>query len=153
MKTRNCPNLIWREDRFYLFILFFFPKKTPSISYKLLQMRLVCTNPWRDAIVPSYVEAHAIAIVSFSLESSLFFDIDTMLGSFHRELLWCWTFWDELCKSLLNQALHGKLRILCTPTYICTEILIPYFANVILQLLSICFHIFGKGERGSWHNS
>ena len=38
--------------------LFIFQKKTPSISYKILQMRLVCTNPWRDAIVPSYVDAH-----------------------------------------------------------------------------------------------
>ena len=42
----------------FFFFLFFFQKKTPSISYKILQMRLVCTDPWRDAIVPSYVEAH-----------------------------------------------------------------------------------------------
>ena len=34
-------------------ILFFFSKKkTPSISYKILQMRVLYTNPCRDAIVP-----------------------------------------------------------------------------------------------------
>ena len=37
---------------------FFFPKKTPSITYKILRMRLLCTNPCRDAIVLSYVDAH-----------------------------------------------------------------------------------------------
>ena len=41
-------------------ICFFFPKKTPSISYKILQMRLLYTNPYRDAIVPSYVDAHCL---------------------------------------------------------------------------------------------
>ena len=39
-------------------ILFFFSKKTPSISYKNLQMRLLCSNPCRDAIVPSYVHTY-----------------------------------------------------------------------------------------------
>ena len=35
----------------------FFQKITP-ISYKILQMRLLFTNPCRDAIVTSYVDAH-----------------------------------------------------------------------------------------------
>ena len=43
-----------------LFFLFLFPKKTSSISYKNLQMRLVCTNPCRGAIVPSYMDAHRL---------------------------------------------------------------------------------------------
>ena len=36
----------------------FFSKKNPSISYRILHMRLLCTNPWRGAIVPSYADAH-----------------------------------------------------------------------------------------------
>ena len=36
---------------------FVFPKKTHSISYKILQMRVLYTNPCRDVIVPSYVDA------------------------------------------------------------------------------------------------
>ena len=38
----------------------FFSKKTPSISYKILQMRLAYTNPCRDTIGPSYVDAHRL---------------------------------------------------------------------------------------------
>ena len=37
---------------------FFLQKKTPSISYKIIQMGVLYTNPYRDAIVPSYVDAH-----------------------------------------------------------------------------------------------
>ena len=40
--------------------LFFFQRKTPSISYKILQMRVLYTNPCRDTIVPSYVDAHKL---------------------------------------------------------------------------------------------
>ena len=36
------PNNMANQPRVFFF---FFPKKTPSISYKILQMRLVCTNP------------------------------------------------------------------------------------------------------------
>ena len=32
--------------------------KAPSISYKILHMRVLYTNPCRDTIVPSYVDAH-----------------------------------------------------------------------------------------------
>ena len=47
---RECP---------FIFIYFiFFPKKTPSISYKNLHMRVLYINPCRDVIVPSYVDAH-----------------------------------------------------------------------------------------------
>ena len=46
----------------FLFLLSFFlvfpPQKTSSISYKILQMRMLYTNPRRDAVVPSYIEAH-----------------------------------------------------------------------------------------------
>ena len=38
--------------------VFFFNNKTPSISYTILQMRVLYTNPCRDVIVPSYVDAH-----------------------------------------------------------------------------------------------
>ena len=38
--------------------LFFFQNKTLSIGYKILHMRLLYTNPCRDAIVPSYVDVH-----------------------------------------------------------------------------------------------
>ena len=31
---------------------------SPSISYKILQIRVLYTNPYRDVIVPSYVDAH-----------------------------------------------------------------------------------------------
>ena len=40
------------------FVFLFFPKKTNSISYKILQMRVLYTNPCIDTIVPSYVDAH-----------------------------------------------------------------------------------------------
>ena len=43
-----------------LYMFFFSQKKTPSISYKILQIRLVCTNLCRDTIVPSYVDAHGL---------------------------------------------------------------------------------------------
>ena len=39
---------------------FYFPQKTLSISYKILQMRVLYTNPYRDTIVPSYVDAHRL---------------------------------------------------------------------------------------------
>ena len=42
----------------HIYFFFSFSRKTHSISYKILQMRLLCTNPCRDAIVPSYVDAH-----------------------------------------------------------------------------------------------
>ena len=42
----------------YLLFSFFFPKTTLSISYKILQMRVLYTNPCRDMIVPSYVKPH-----------------------------------------------------------------------------------------------
>ena len=51
-------NMEPRKDCSLSNVSFVFPKKTPSISYKILQMRLLCTNPCRDAIVPSYVDAH-----------------------------------------------------------------------------------------------
>ena len=38
--------------------MFFSKNKTPSISYKTLQLRMLYTNPRRDLIVTSYVEAH-----------------------------------------------------------------------------------------------
>ena len=38
--------------------IYIFAKKLRSISYKILQLRVLYTNPCRDAIVPSYVDAH-----------------------------------------------------------------------------------------------
>ena len=40
------------------FFFFFFQKKLFPLVFEILQMRLLCTNPCRDAIVPSYVDAH-----------------------------------------------------------------------------------------------
>ena len=34
--------------------------KTPSISYKILQPRMLYTTPKRGSIVPSYVEVHGL---------------------------------------------------------------------------------------------
>ena len=45
---------------FFFFQIDFFPKKTHSISYKILEMTVLYTNPCRDAIVPSYVDAHCL---------------------------------------------------------------------------------------------
>ena len=38
--------------------IYFSKNKTPFISYKNLEMRVLYTNPCRDKIVPSYVDAH-----------------------------------------------------------------------------------------------
>ena len=54
---RDYPIGFFSQDGKH-FYSFFFSKKTPSISYKILQMRVLYTNPCRDTIVPSYVDAH-----------------------------------------------------------------------------------------------
>ena len=51
---------VWKES---LIVVesgaFFFSQKNPhSISYKILQMRVLYTKPYMDTIVPSYVDAH-----------------------------------------------------------------------------------------------
>ena len=51
----NLPLLFQLRFSFFLF----FSKNTPSISYKILQMRVLYTNPCRDAIFPYYVDAHS----------------------------------------------------------------------------------------------
>ena len=61
VKIDEAPKTIIGRVIFFLFLfffLFFFPQKTPSISYKILQMRVLYTNPCREAIVPFYVDAH-----------------------------------------------------------------------------------------------
>ena len=54
---RDYPIGFFSQDGKH-FYSFFFSKKTPSISYKILQMRVLYTNPCRDAIIPSYVDPH-----------------------------------------------------------------------------------------------
>ena len=51
--TISCKDT-WAWD---FFCFFFFKNKTHSISYISLQLIMLYTNPRRDSIVPSYVEA------------------------------------------------------------------------------------------------
>ena len=41
-----------------LIMFIYLSKKTSSISYKILPMRVLYTNPCRGAIITSYVDAH-----------------------------------------------------------------------------------------------
>ena len=43
-----------------MFILFFPQKKLITLVIKILQMRLLYTNPCGDAIGPSYMDAHRL---------------------------------------------------------------------------------------------
>ena len=56
-----CGSLFeWLLDCLIFFFFFVFPKKTTSISYKMLHMRLIYTNPQRNTIGPPYVDAHQL---------------------------------------------------------------------------------------------
>ena len=53
----HSPNL---KHEWHVLFCFLFQNKTPSISYKILQLTMLYTNTIREAIVPSYVEAHRL---------------------------------------------------------------------------------------------
>ena len=58
LRIRYSLDKCRHSDLFVYVIFIFFSKKTPSISYKILHMRLLYINPCRDVIVRSYVDVH-----------------------------------------------------------------------------------------------